>query len=91
MYEADLCSGCGQPRTYSMDKSSRDHYHVGLPFGCNACRALGDARKSNKKFEPHQYYSVQPDEGLAAAMEAGPVRDDPYATFLADLEQSKEA
>jgi len=89
MYEADLCGGCGMPRTYSMDPDSRNHYHADDPAGCNGCRALA-AATHNKKHEPHLYYSVQPDEALVAAMEAGPVRDDPFAAFLTNLAEPDE-
>ena len=89
MYEADICSGCGMPRTYSMDPDSRNHYHAIDPAGCNGCRALATAKKG-KQNEPHLYYSVQPDEALVAAMEAGPVRDDPFSAFLANLAESDE-
>lgn len=87
LYEADLCRGCGQPRTYSMDPDSRGHYHSPDPAGCNGCRALHAAQKG-KKGEPYLYYHVEPDEALAAAMESGPVRDDPFTAFLAKLDGS---
>lgn len=47
LYEAGLCSGCGQPADEAMsteaDPNNRDgrwHYEVGPPHRCHACTAL---------------------------------------------------
>lgn len=86
LYEADLCRGCGQPRTYSMDPDSRGHYHAPDPAGCNGCRELQRAQKSAKgDSNGHLYWHVEPSEALVAAMEAGPVQSDALTAFLAAL------
>jgi len=38
-YEADLCSGCGQPRSESMDKDNQFHYES-TALRCHGCAAV---------------------------------------------------
>ena len=39
-YEADLCSGCGQPMDDSMSEGAEDAYTVPAPHRCHGCTAL---------------------------------------------------
>ena len=43
-YEADLCSGCGQPRSESMGKANEFHYSPTV-LRCHACKTV--ARKAD--------------------------------------------
>jgi hypothetical protein len=52
-YEADLCEGCGHPRSESMnaEHDGRDPEHVaryeaGAPFECLACAELARAQRA---------------------------------------------
>ena len=38
-YEADICSGCGQPRSESMDKANEYHYEP-TALRCHGCAAV---------------------------------------------------
>lgn len=68
-----------------MDPDSRGHYHAPDPSGCNGCRALQAAQKSAKGDTGHLYWHVEPSKALVEAMEAGPVRDDPFMDYLTRL------
>jgi len=41
-YEADICSGCGQPRSESMDPENEFRYRPTV-LRCHACKTVADA------------------------------------------------
>lgn len=63
-YEADLCSGCGQPRTESMDPAHEDHYRTGAKR-CHSCKAIANEseRWSSPKDAKGLMISVQLEGG----------------------------
>lgn len=78
LYEADLCPGCGQPRTYAHDTDSAGHWHGSDAIRCNACTALEASRRKYDKNDGSKaplYFTVQPDDLLVYAMEHPLPRD----------------
>ena len=70
MYEADLCHGCGQPRTYAHDVDSAKHWHVPAPTRCQSCTAIeAEQRKHDEKRTRSLYFHAEPDAALMYAME----------------------
>ena len=72
LYEADLCPGCGQPRTYAHDVDSAGHWLGSEATRCHACTALEGARRKyddNAGSKAPLYFHVEPDEALQHAME----------------------
>lgn len=59
-YEANLCSGCGQPLWESMDPANEGRYSVGAPHRCHACTAVQLAMK------PYEKAAADPEVGMAA-------------------------
>ena len=49
--EADACSGCGQPRSESMDRDGEFAY-VAEPIRCHACAALARASRDFTESNP---------------------------------------
>lgn len=39
-YEANLCSGCGQPLWLCMDPETESKWHAPLPARCHACTSI---------------------------------------------------
>lgn len=71
LYEADLCPGCGQPRTYAHDADSEKHWHAPAATRCHACTALAAKRRKYDETSTKEalYFRVEPDEALVYAME----------------------
>lgn len=65
-YEADLCTGCGQPRTYAADADAEGRYSV-AESTCWGCSTL-ERHQRNRKPTPGALLAVQPDAGLTYAM-----------------------
>ena len=53
-YEADLCQGCGQPMTESMDPENERGYVAPPPHRCHACTAVA-ARAEEYREVPHAH------------------------------------
>ena len=80
-YEDDLCQGCGWPRTYTMHRDARGHFHSSGPIPCHACIPKNAAEDAAAKGDHHQrgtYYAARPDEGIWHAM------SDPILTYEDD-------
>lgn len=64
-----MCSGCGSPRTFSMDPDSHGHY-VAKVVRCNGCTEQAEAGRKNEKAKPGSYLVVKPDEAVEHAMDS---------------------
>lgn len=53
-YEADLCSGCGQPMTESMDPDNERGYVAPPPHRCHACTAVAERAEEYQQV-PHAH------------------------------------
>lgn len=53
-YEADLCSGCGQPMTESMDPENERGYVAPPPHRCHACTAVANRAEEYREV-PHAH------------------------------------
>lgn len=60
-YEADLCGGCGEPRSESMDPANERAYVAPPPLRCHACTAI-EARQE-------KYRDAQQPRALAFTVE----------------------
>ena len=70
LYEADLCHGCGQPRTYAHDVDSAGHWVCPPPTRCQACTAIeAEQRKHDSKNTRSLMFHAEPDAALRYAME----------------------
>lgn len=79
-YEDDLCTGCGWPRTYSMHKESRAHWHASDAIRCHACTAKrAKEDQVGGETRPGAYFVARPSPGLLHAM-TDPVLDPPAQT-----------
>lgn len=66
-HEDDLCPGCGQPRTYSMDRDAARRYAV-REVTCNGCAELDRVDAGNQQRKPGVRRYVTPDAVLTHAM-----------------------
>lgn len=80
-YEDGLCQGCGWPRTYSMHKDARGHFHGSQAIICHGCaekERSERAGRNNPQERLGSYYTARPDDGLWHAM------SDPVLTYPPD-------
>ena len=47
-YADSLCSGCGNPRTETMDPKLESEWHADLPLRCHSCTAVSARAKEYK-------------------------------------------
>ncbi|WP_191564970.1 hypothetical protein [Janibacter melonis] len=76
-FEADLCPGCGQPRTYSTDDDAHRRYSV-EDVTCHACAEL-ERKQEQRKPRPGRKSFPVPDAGMRHAM-AHPIHVEPFPT-----------
>lgn len=70
MYEADLCHGCGQPRTYAHDADAAGHWKAPPPTRCHSCTAIeSEQRKHDEKHTRALMFHAEPDDAMRYAME----------------------
>lgn len=85
-YEADLCPGCGWPRTYSMHRESKGHWHATDGIRCQSCTVIEAKRTAVLKVTDRSpgalSFAARPDQGLAHAIA------DPILTFSAGGERA---
>lgn len=59
-YEANLCTGCGEPLWESMDPANEGRYKVAPPYRCHCCTAVQLAMR------PYEKAAADPEVGMAA-------------------------
>lgn len=79
-YDDDCCPGCGQPRTYAMDSSSKNRWELHTAT-CYSCAALDKASRDrgDKPAPAGAREFVTPDGPLAWAMRH-PIHVPPFHT-----------
>lgn len=62
IYEATVCSGCGQDMRYSMDPDLADFWTTAHPHRCHACTALSRASEKirDQKVEHESALRIEP-------------------------------